>query len=318
MIKVAFFSPPTYNGLTEVVAEGLTSISSVDLVMNNDVYNRPDIGIQHGGHLPKHEFWNYALQADLVLFSCPAIVPKWQAAYREQLALFQKCTRDKCIFIDVSDNFIYIDKNFTSCRFYFKREKRHSYKYPKNVKALPLAICSRYLPAEFANKDIKYSFMAKMYSEQISPRRKYAEIAIARGNGRRDVVVDEVRSTIKNDLQQWTGGRASSDYLANLNRSMASISVRGYGCDTFRYWEILANKACLISEPVELLIEIPNELRAHQHYIPFKSPAELDKILKNVLEKPEKYITIGEAGHAWAVKYHAAKSRAELVLNAML
>lgn len=104
-----------------------------------------------------------------------------------------------------------------------------------------------------------------------------------------------------------------ADYLKILSQSKTSISVRGMGCDCYRFWEIPAKGVTMITDDRGLLIE--NNFN-DDHVFKFKTLKELEQILIKIKNSSS------EALEAMALKsllhttqYHTPKKRAEYILQ---
>lgn len=106
------------------------------------------------------------------------------------------------------------------------------------------------------------------------------------------------------------GGLPQEDYIRLLKASKASISLRGMGFDTDRYWEIPYYGSVLVSQKIPIRIE--NNFQDGESAIFFDSFSELkEKVYKYVL-KSDEWIGIAEKGHSLFMKYHTPEARVRM------
>lgn len=104
-----------------------------------------------------------------------------------------------------------------------------------------------------------------------------------------------------------------TEYLRILSQSKTSVSVRGMGCDCYRYWEIPAKGVTMISDDQGLLIE--NDF-TKEHIFRFKTFEDLENILVKIKEAPPEVLeemALKSLQHT--SQYHTPKKRAEYILS---
>jgi spore maturation protein CgeB len=106
----------------------------------------------------------------------------------------------------------------------------------------------------------------------------------------------------------------SLDYYRLLSRSKIAVSVRGGGFDTYRYWEIVACKALLVSERPDIVI--PNNYEHRRHAV-FCKPdlSDLGALIRYYAAHEDERRSIVEEGYAHLLKYHTCERRAEYFLD---
>jgi hypothetical protein len=100
------------------------------------------------------------------------------------------------------------------------------------------------------------------------------------------------------------------DYMGLLGSSRICLNVRGFGYDTFRYWEIPYAGSLLLSEPSRTVI--PNNFVDGVDAV-FGEAAKLDRIAKRLLEGDTE--SIAEAGRRKLLELHTSTARAQVVLD---
>jgi hypothetical protein len=103
------------------------------------------------------------------------------------------------------------------------------------------------------------------------------------------------------------GNLKRDSFYDMLSHSKASISLRGYGMDTFRYWEIPSFGSLLMSPDIPLLI--PNNFKDGESAIFFKSKEELKQKFIKYVVKSDEWKEIAKTGYEHHKKYHIPKER---------
>jgi spore maturation protein CgeB len=104
-----------------------------------------------------------------------------------------------------------------------------------------------------------------------------------------------------------------SKYMKIIAKSWMSISCRGLGFDTYRFWEIPYAGAVLVSE--EPKIVIPNNFTDGKNAIFFSSSKELCKKLDYYIGNYDVLKTIARNGREHLLKYHTPMARAKYIIN---
>jgi len=100
------------------------------------------------------------------------------------------------------------------------------------------------------------------------------------------------------------------DYMGLLGSSRICLNVRGFGFDTFRYWEIPYAGSLLLSEPPRTVI--PNNFVDGVEAV-FGDASKLDRIAKQLLEGDTE--EIAGAGREKLLEFHTSTARAQVVLD---
>lgn len=110
--------------------------------------------------------------------------------------------------------------------------------------------------------------------------------------------------------------RRGKEYLRELGRTKVSLSLRGGGFDTLRYWEIPAMQSMLMSEPPD--IYIPNDF-VHEETAVFCQPdlSDLIDLGSYYLKHDDKRQVIAQKGRQHLLQFHTDIERAKAVLKVL-
>jgi hypothetical protein len=104
------------------------------------------------------------------------------------------------------------------------------------------------------------------------------------------------------------------DYRALLHRSKMALSVRGGGFDTVRYWEIVAAKTLLVSEPPDIVI--PHNFEHGRHVIFCRHDFhDLPAIVRRLRDDDQVRQDMVEAAYRHLLAYHTSERRATYLLD---
>ena len=104
------------------------------------------------------------------------------------------------------------------------------------------------------------------------------------------------------------------DYFNAVNQSRISLSFRGEGFDTLRYWEIPACGSLLISE--NPTIQIPNNFIDKKQAVFCKNDlSDLISLIDYFLGHEKEANEIASEGQKHLLKYHTHIHRAEYLLE---
>ena len=234
---------------------------------------------------------------------------------------------DKTVYIDGSDSpylqdyngihiYSMVFKRELPVLFRFKFDSMTSLKEQlrlliKRVMPLPLAAERAYFRfcREDVKKDINVSCLLRVFRTN-SPAERQEILNFIGGL--------KISGTVIGPVSDGEAGTSSWDtakdgYYKILSRSKISISCKGAGFDTGRFWEILANKCLLFSPP--LMNRMPHPFKEFKHFIPYNNLNELKKWLYYYVEHDQEREEIARAGHEHLVKYHTSRARAEYLLE---
>jgi len=117
----------------------------------------------------------------------------------------------------------------------------------------------------------------------------------------------------KRKLNAFIGtGLSWQKYMDILGKSKISISVRGAGFDTYRYWEIPYAGAMLLSEKPDIII--PNNFQPGVNAAFFKDLKELKRQLDFYVINDEA-LEIAKRGRNFVLKSHTSVSRAKTIVK---
>lgn len=107
------------------------------------------------------------------------------------------------------------------------------------------------------------------------------------------------------------------DYLSCIAKSKIAVSVRGFGRDTIRFWEIPSYNTLLLSDDLYSLGLIHPYPFEHQKNAVFFKPdcSDLEQLLLYYLEDDSEREKVSKAGHEHLSNFHSNIKRAELFLD---
>jgi hypothetical protein len=106
----------------------------------------------------------------------------------------------------------------------------------------------------------------------------------------------------------------ADEYQALLHRSKMALSIRGGGFDTLRYWEIVASKTLLISEPPDILI--PNNFEHGVHVIFCRSDLrDLPALVRHLRNDDAARRRMVNAAFEHLTAFHTSERRAAYLLD---
>lgn len=286
-MNISFVVPPNYDFLIATLIEGLIDLGHNIVTSENSNY---------GHFLKRREFVNFSNKADLLVIS--------SGSYCDY-SILKYIKNDRVVFVDGSD-FPSLDNLLEySINLVFKRELL--YQSSRFIYPLPFAAEKRYFN-DFNNIRNIVSF--------ISTHNNYYRRSIYN-------FIKNTRADIKNIFMGGTGERSyngisglpspTPKYYTLLNRSIASINFPGKGWDCARYWEIIANKSCLITPKIEIII--PNQFVDGIHYLSFSTLSELNEKIQYCLENPDSAMEMANRAYDHLLKYHTTKERAKYFLD---
>jgi hypothetical protein len=110
------------------------------------------------------------------------------------------------------------------------------------------------------------------------------------------------------------GKLGPEQYRSLLQRSKMALSLRGGGFDTVRYWEIVASKALLVSEPPDIVI--PHNFEHGRHAIFCRHDLrDLPSIVRRLRDDDRARMEMAEAGYRHLLEFHTSERRAAYLLD---
>jgi hypothetical protein len=158
---------------------------------------------------------------------------------------------------------------------------------------------------DWGKKDIDLSYILR--TKRIGARRRYFNYLAS----------EEQRLKLKKiKLYVKPGGVGKSKYEKMLARSKAGVSLRGYGYDTFRYWEIAAFGGVIMSQNIPLII--PNNFVDGESALFFNNEDELQDKFQKYIVKSDEWKSIGKLAYKIFYRHHTPEKRVkELILEKM-
>lgn len=107
------------------------------------------------------------------------------------------------------------------------------------------------------------------------------------------------------------------EYLEHVAKSRIGVSVRGWGRDTLRRWEIPLFNTLLFTHDIGL--EIPNDFKDGETAVFFNSDlSDLEDKVRCYMEDEQLCKKIAKAGKEHLYRYHTAEKRVEYMLDKIL
>jgi len=110
-------------------------------------------------------------------------------------------------------------------------------------------------------------------------------------------------------------GLCYADYLSALSKARIALSVRGWGWDTLRRWEIASFKTLLFTDQLGIIDPNPYRDRVHCVYV---TPDDVVEKGRYYLDHPEEAMTIAKAGQAHTLEYHTPEKRVKDMLKILV
>lgn len=180
-------------------------------------------------------------------------------------------------------------------KIYFKREYLKGRAYPGDVRPLPFAAIPEAPCERVSNIERPVFFMGhyKDLSERMAVGQRLTQMGIPIHDG----LVPK------------------ADYNRALLGSLVGVSVRGYGWDTYRYWEVPYFGACLLSQRLEIVI--PGDFEENREAVFFSDMDEFEKKLRALMDNQARALWISQAGRRACFERHLSTHRAKTVLDAI-
>lgn len=103
-------------------------------------------------------------------------------------------------------------------------------------------------------------------------------------------------------------------YRALLRRSKMALSIRGGGFDTVRYWEIVATRTLLVSEPPDIVI--PHNFEHGRHAIFCRHDLrDLPTVVRRLRDDDATRQQMVEAAYRHLLEFHTSERRAAYLLD---
>lgn len=179
---------------------------------------------------------------------------------------------------------------------YFKREYLKEGKYASGVLPLPFAALPEEPCVRIDNIERPVFFMGHWLDH---PTRKEVGLRL-----------EKMGIKIHNGI--W----AKADYNRALSGTLVGISVRGWGWDTYRYWEIPYFGACLLSDRLGMVI--PRDFEEDVEAVFFSGMDEFESKLRSLMDDPDRAMAIARLGKKAVDERHMSINRARTVMEELL
>lgn len=134
------------------------------------------------------------------------------------------------------------------------------------------------------------------------------------GNSWFDVVMAKLRGDPLVPVAERGRRLTTEDYQALLHRSKMALSIRGGGFDTLRYWEIVASRTLLISEPPDILI--PHNFEHGVHAMFCRSDLQdLPELVRHMRDDDAARERMVNAAFEHLLAFHTSERRAAYLLD---
>ena len=113
------------------------------------------------------------------------------------------------------------------------------------------------------------------------------------------------------------GLKGFDEYIGILRRSRFGVSMRGWGCDTCRYWEVAVSTGLIADE---LDIHIPNQFTPDVNYLKYDDTEHASSIAWDIAvwERPNMFDEIRSAGITHARQFHTNSARVKWLLEQII
>jgi hypothetical protein len=196
----------------------------------------------------------------------------------------------------------------------FKRElikgKEHSYKGQK-IYPLPFSAAINSFP-QIDDMQKEYDMFGLFgYTHAL---RKELVIFLLNNYGDNNIYIG-IDTDLPADIDKLKKNKIGyQEYLKKIAKSKIAFSIRGFGRDTVRAWEVCYYETCMFyCQPG---IEIPYDFKAGRHAVHFKDDfSDLKQKIDYYLSHDDERVAIAKAGKEHLLKYHTNKARAEYFLS---
>ena len=205
----------------------------------------------------------------------------------------KKTGRKRVAILDGEDTVVIRMDYLKEAMVYFKREFTPKRDYPSHVCPLPFAAIREPVPPP-------------------APRSGF----FFRGHYKTHRVRGMLAARLaKMGYKVPEGNVPKAEYNRALASSLIGISVRGWGWDTYRYWEIPYFGCCLLSERLGIIV--PENFVEDQEAVFFSDMDEFEAKLRGLLADPARAAAIAARGHKACLARHMPINRARTVLDAL-
>lgn len=292
-MQIVYINPAVYDYLAASLLEGLVDLGHDVVTAQASAYGR---------RLDDEPLRAFAETADLVIVGSNSGV---------RSHLVQDIANPRKVFVDGGDQQDFGVTNNIRFKAVFKRElnRRFHDAAKQFVFPLPFAAEKRYLSDEVVGKDLAVSFLANMHTNpwRHSIHQRLQNLKLP------GVVSGTTNERAYSASQPKSAATETPLYRQLLRRSRISVSVAGAGYDTARFWEILAARAMLMTQDLDIVI--PQGFTDGHDCVTFRSLEEFDEKLVFYMNRPDLVAQIAERGHQRLVAHHTSTARAAQFLE---
>lgn len=215
----------------------------------------------------------------------------------------------RTVFLDSMDRRFGVDWFWRdSAAAYFKSDDGQAY----GTESLQFCIQNRFIPATRPEPQDVVFFVC---SAATHPERRAIRRVLEKGpwNCEFGPLVDTDQDS--RYPSHRVGGHHNRAYYRRLSECRVAVNARGGAVDCYRYWEIAASHAVLVSIPVEE--ELPgfrDPPTPGVHYVAYRSPDELPGAIEEAFDR---YDELHDTQREFFLANHRSRNRALTVLNSM-
>ncbi len=292
-MRIVYINPSVYDYLSATLLEGLTELGHDVITAQASSYGR---------RFDDADLRTAAKDSDLVIVGSNIGV---------RSHLVQDIANPRKVFVDGTDSQDFTVINNIRFKAVFKRELNRQFHDAINhfVFPLPFAAEKRYFSDQPVTKDIAVTFLANMHTNpwRHSIHQRLQNLHLS------DVISGATNERAYSSAQPKTHANETPVYRQLLRRSRISINVAGAGYDTARFWEILAARAMLMTQDLDIVI--PHGFTDGHDCVIFRSLDEFDDKLLFYMNRPELVAQIADRGYQRLITHHTTRARAQQFLE---
>ena len=303
-MKILIIQSPNYDFQQSSLIEGLSELSKKDSSLIFKCTETSNYALtQEDNHIIDSDVISYGKGSDLIVLCSNNEV-------KEYLLELIDPEHKKIVYLDGEDSPLY-RRNPSDFIYYFKREMLLEADHKKNVYPFQFGAEKRY----FKQHQEKEFFLTCMFGPHDDTKswRKDIEFKLLKMNISKDksTIIGQIYGNNQNIID--TGNRNHQNYFESLSKSEISVDAYGsLGCQSGRFYEILANKCCLLTQKIR--IHMPNEFLENYHYLEYNLD-NLEERVNYLSDNREEIQRIARNGYEHLIEYHTTEKRAEYFLE---